>query len=279
MSESKTYLEFYRSRAIIKIMMKKLLWFCVLSAAIAASPLLAVAQQTFCSQKTKQCPDGSYVCESASCSLVGIFHNLSFGTKSSEVLLLQLDLQKWGYFPKAVSPTGYFGSVTKKSVIDFQKAKGLPSTGFVGPLTRNAMSVNSLNATVTTEPPGSFTTSDQSGLSKYPDGPLASIPITPISVKFLVEHRSALNDKIVTARGVVVSASLGACGGMSGPGIMGCAKPLIILADTIQESRNKDYDTDVLVSDYEKGYAVGQTVEVKGTVSSSKVAVVLMKSY
>ncbi|NTV81291.1 MAG: hypothetical protein HGA24_07710 [Candidatus Aminicenantes bacterium] len=44
----------------------------------------------------------------------------------------------------------------------------------------------------------------QIGLAPYPDEPLTAIPTEPISVKELVEHRSALNGQTVRVRGVVV---------------------------------------------------------------------------
>ena len=65
--------------------------------------------------------------------------DLSVGISNDQVLALQLKLQGLGYFPSSLRPTGYFGSVTKKAVIDYQAAQGLPTTGFVGPMTRRAL--------------------------------------------------------------------------------------------------------------------------------------------
>ena len=120
--------------------------------------------------------------------------------------------------------------------------------------------------------------SNKGGLAPYPDEPLDSIPTAPVSVKFLVEHRTALNGKTVTVRGFVVSALLGkaAC---PGPPIMACGQPSIRLADIIGETRDKNYDIRVRVSEAEKDYSVGQVAEVKGTVASSKIAVYLEKTY
>lgn len=58
---------------------------------------------------------------------------------SDQVTTLQIKLQNLGYFPKNLQPTGYFGSITKKAVMDFQAAQGISATGFVGPLTRDAL--------------------------------------------------------------------------------------------------------------------------------------------
>ncbi len=70
---------------------------------------------------------------------VAITIDLSVGVQNTQVQALQQKLQALGYFPKELEPTGYFGSVTKKAVIDFQATQGLPTTGFVGPLTRSAL--------------------------------------------------------------------------------------------------------------------------------------------
>ena len=59
---------------------------------------------------------------------------LTVGTQSNEVAELQLRLGVLGYF--SGSDTGYFGSLTRQAVIDFQAANGLPQVGYVGPSTR-----------------------------------------------------------------------------------------------------------------------------------------------
>lgn len=70
---------------------------------------------------------------------ITIDQDLKVGVQSDQVFALQKKLQTLGYFPSNQQPTGYFGAITKKTVIDFQRAKGLPATGFVGHLTRNAL--------------------------------------------------------------------------------------------------------------------------------------------
>ena len=64
---------------------------------------------------------------------------LKKGSQGSEVLMLQQVLQDFGYFPKDVTPTGYYGAVTVKAVQKFQKQKGLDQVGSVGPITRTAL--------------------------------------------------------------------------------------------------------------------------------------------
>ena len=119
---------------------------------------------------------------------------------------------------------------------------------------------------------------ETAGLAKYADEPLASIPAAPMSVKFLVEHRTALNGKTVTVQGFVVATILGkaAC---PGGGIGACSQPRVFLADTTSEARDKNYDTVVLVSETEETYATGQSATIKCIVASSKASVYLTKSY
>ncbi len=63
---------------------------------------------------------------------------LTVGSIGDEVRALQRKLAELGYFDHAV--TGYFGSVTKAAVVEFQKAHDLtPYPGYVGPGTRAAL--------------------------------------------------------------------------------------------------------------------------------------------
>ena len=129
------------------------------------------------------------------------------------------------------------------------------------------------SGTVTPEDPNKI------GLASYPDLSLTSLPKEPMSVKFVVEHRSALNGKSITVRGVVVATVLGekACPPDRGM----CAEPSIYLADTTDGSRNNLYDLRVLVSQEEKeiNYSIGKTLVLQVAVNGSKVAVVARKTY
>ena len=60
--------------------------------------------------------------------------NMWIGMQGGVVSELQGYLASAGYF--SLAPTGYFGSITQASVQAFQSANGIPTTGFVGPLTR-----------------------------------------------------------------------------------------------------------------------------------------------
>jgi peptidoglycan hydrolase-like protein with peptidoglycan-binding domain len=59
------------------------------------------------------------------------------GDYGSEVTALQERLQELGYFPG--NATGYFGSVTREAVIQFQQAKGLNPDGMVGSSTEASL--------------------------------------------------------------------------------------------------------------------------------------------
>lgn len=73
--------------------------------------------------------------------ILGIAHQASAlvqqGDSGSEVTTLQQRLQELGYFQG--NATGYFGSVTKAAVMDFQQAKGLNSDGVVGAKTETTL--------------------------------------------------------------------------------------------------------------------------------------------
>lgn len=64
--------------------------------------------------------------------------NLTVGSRGADVTALQTALIAAGYSIPA-GATGYFGSQTQAAVKLYQAAKGIPNTGFVGPLTRAAL--------------------------------------------------------------------------------------------------------------------------------------------
>lgn len=63
--------------------------------------------------------------------------NLGLGNSGQQVYLLQDKLSILGYFSEKA--TGYFGVKTRVAVMAYQQARGIPTTGFVGPLTRAAL--------------------------------------------------------------------------------------------------------------------------------------------
>lgn len=59
------------------------------------------------------------------------------GTRGNEVMALQDALKLEGFFPTSVASTGYFGLITKSSVVKFQTAYNIqPASGIVGTKTR-----------------------------------------------------------------------------------------------------------------------------------------------
>lgn len=64
--------------------------------------------------------------------------DLEYGMESTDVRMLQNALVVKGYLK--ATPNGYFGPATKAAVIAWQRANGLPGTGFFGPMSRAKMS-------------------------------------------------------------------------------------------------------------------------------------------
>lgn len=64
--------------------------------------------------------------------------NLAQGMVSEDVKQLQSRLRAEGYFTYPTD-TGYFGPITLAAVQAYQAANGIPSTGFVGVLTRTSL--------------------------------------------------------------------------------------------------------------------------------------------
>lgn len=64
--------------------------------------------------------------------------DLAVGDSGTDVQVLQKALQSLGMFPidSVVTPTGYFGGITRQAVLTFQSVYGITSTGIVGPVTR-----------------------------------------------------------------------------------------------------------------------------------------------
>jgi peptidoglycan hydrolase-like protein with peptidoglycan-binding domain len=82
--------------------------------------------------------------------------NLTVGSRGNDVVQLQALLASKGFF--SLTPTGYFGSITKAAVSAWQASVGLPSTGYFGPLSRAA--VAGMPAVPGTPVPGTPSTLD-----------------------------------------------------------------------------------------------------------------------
>lgn len=135
--------------------------------------------------------------------------------------------------------------------------------------------------TVSTQYPVS-TDAGQASLENVPDHPLEAPPSGPVSPRFVFEHRSALNGRLVTVRGVVVGAVAPDAGpprpGGVTPGPAQHPQPRIRLADAGHRERDVRYDLTVLLPEGHRGYPRGQQIEVRGTVDGNRRAVVLMCS-
>jgi hypothetical protein len=117
-------------------------------------------------------------------------------------------------------------------------------------------------------------------LSKYPDRSLRSTPTQPVSPRFVVEHRSALNGKTITLRGVVVQAIFPGTGNAtSGEQSMANPQPRVFVADNLRKRRDKNYDVMVLLREGECNSDVGQSLEIKVKVDATKSVIVLRKLY
>jgi len=89
--------------------------------------------------------------------------NLTVGSKGAEVTLLQ---QKLGITPA----TGYFGPMTKKAVLKFQKDNGIAQVGNVGPMTRAKLNALYCAATTTTTTGTTTTTTTTTGTTVVATG-------------------------------------------------------------------------------------------------------------
>lgn len=81
--------------------------------------------------------------------------NLQKGSRGTAVVTLQNDLRKAGFF--SAKSTGYFGSVTKNSVLKLQKKYGLKADGIVGTKTFKAIN-NALSKVSSMETSSSLAT-------------------------------------------------------------------------------------------------------------------------
>jgi len=90
--------------------------------------------------------------------------NLMVGSTGADVVALQTALMNAGHSIPAISagtPKGYFGSQTRTAVMAYQASRGIPNTGFVGPLTRAALNAGG-------------------GVAGCPAGQVCT-PVTPVS--------------------------------------------------------------------------------------------------
>jgi hypothetical protein len=107
----------------------------VLSLIFAASMLI----QAGFTHVQASTPTGVLICHTYSTNIH--YGQVDFGS-NTEVASLQQTLSTQGYFNVANLGTGRFGPLTLKAVIRFQADHTVPTTGYVGPLTRAALNAN-----------------------------------------------------------------------------------------------------------------------------------------
>lgn len=143
----------------------------------------------------------------------------------------------------------------------------------------HGMLLQSIAGAAGIQPPMS-THAGQASLENVPDRPVEALPSGPVSPRFVIGHRSALNGKLVTVRGVVVGTVAPDTGpphpGGVTPSPAHNPQPRIRLADANDRERDVRYDLTVLLPEGHDGYPGGQHVTVRGTVDGSPRAVVLV---
>lgn len=110
--------------------------------------------------------------------------NLTIGSRGADVVALQSFLESKGLLtmPSGVAK-GYFGGLTKTAVRAYQGTKGLPTTGFFGPMTRAAIGAEAVVTTTNTTTTTTTTTMNNSGVEGTLDTRLASSPADNSNVK------------------------------------------------------------------------------------------------
>ena len=114
--------------------------------------------------------------------------NLTVGSTGADVVALQTWLMSSGYniasIANGAAAKGYFGSQTVAAVKAYQTANGVPSTGFVGPLTRGKLNGSAVVAnTVSTGCPAGYTCTLATG-NTLPDNGVV-IPGAPAGITTL----------------------------------------------------------------------------------------------
>ncbi len=109
--------------------------------------------------------------------------NLTVGSRGADVVALQSFLESKGLLsmPAGVAK-GYFGGLTRTAVRAYQATKGLPQTGFFGPMTRAAVAADAVVTTNTTTTT-TTTTMNNSGVEGTLDTRLSSTPADNSNVK------------------------------------------------------------------------------------------------
>ena len=122
--------------------------------------------------------------------------NLTVGSTGADVVALQSTLLSAGFRIPAIesgaAAKGYFGTQTKAAVQQYQAAHGVPSTGFVGPLTRAALN----SGTVMTGPVNCL-----AGFTCTPSSPVAITCPAGYVCTPLPGTTTTINQTTITTRG------------------------------------------------------------------------------
>ena len=110
-----------------------------------------------------------------------------------------------------------------------------------------------------------------------PDLPLRSVPPKVVSVRFIVDHRSALNQHTVRVRGIITAALLGDAACPPDRGM--CMAPSIVLAESEPGKNRPACSVRVLMAKESKAqdYPIGKAVVLRVTVEGQVTGVVLTK--
>jgi hypothetical protein len=141
-------------------------------------------------------------------SCVVFNNNFGYGaydySSSNAVSNLQNFLVGQGYFGSAYLGTGHYGAITLRAVAQFQAAHGVPSTGYVGPLTRALIQ----NISCGTNPVP--TPTPTSSVSLYNESPTSGAVGTTVSITGFgfTSSNTILMDGSVAASNVPISSSI-----------------------------------------------------------------------
>lgn len=171
------------------------------------------------------------------------------------------------------------GALIMIGCITAQKAQTMNENDSNSNKRKNADSAQPVNGQTKPAAINSNANSSSSGdLAKYKDKKIETLPTKPVSLNYIIQHRTALNDKIVTVSGVIVSVPpMPDNNSVTGVRSMANPQPRIFIADDAKKSRDTNRDVLVIVDETDKNYAVNEKVTLKVRVSGSKAAVVLRK--
>lgn len=139
-----------------------------------------------------------------------IQNDLKYGSKGAEVTELQEFLIDKGFLHSEA--TGNFYTLTKSAVMAYQTSENLPSTGFVGPLTRGKINAvlavddsAEIDETGTVTPPVVAVSPDTLALKQTLDSLLAQVKSLQDQQKALADAQKATTQETNTKLGTIVT--------------------------------------------------------------------------